>query len=107
MLQNALAGRTALLEEEDTMELTTQTWTVELLLSEQDGMSHAEARLLTGLSAPLTATGDARLSPQDPVDVAEIGYELAAARALCRLGEELLRTANADVQGLLHDLHRS
>ena len=89
------------------MELTTQTWTVELLLIERDGTTHAEARLLTGLPAPLTATSDARLSPHDPVDVAEIGYELAAARALSRLGEKLLRTANADVQGLLHDLHRS
>jgi hypothetical protein len=89
------------------MELSTQTWTVELLLSERDGATHAEARLHTELPAPLTATGDARLSPHDPVDVAEIGYELAAARALHHLAEELLRTANADVQGLLHDLHRS
>jgi hypothetical protein len=40
------------------------------------------------------------------VDVAEIGYELAAARALTDLGEALLRTANADVEGLLDDLRR-
>jgi hypothetical protein len=105
-MPSASAGRTAVLKE-DTMELTTQTWTVELLLSERDGTTHAEARLLTGVPAPLTATGDARLSPHDPVDVAEIGYELAAARALSRLGEELLHTANADVQGLLHELHMS
>ena len=89
------------------MELSTQTWTVELQLSERDGITHAEARLITGLPTPLTATGDARLSPHDPVDVAEIGYELAAARALTHLGEALLRTADADVEGLLHDLHRS
>ena len=89
------------------MEISTHTWIVELLLSERDGVTHAEARLETGLPMPLTATDDARLSPHDPVDVAEIGYELAAARALTHLGEELLRTANADVQGLLHDLHRS
>ena len=88
------------------MELTTQTWTVELQLSERDGTTHAEARLHTGLPEPLTATGDARLSPRDPVDVAEIGYELAAARALTRLGQVLLETANADVEGLLRDLHR-
>jgi Domain of unknown function (DUF1876) len=88
------------------MELSTQTWTVELLLSERDGMTHAEARLVTGLPSPLTATGDARLSPHDPVDVAEIGYELAAARALNNLGQALLQTAGADVAGLLHDLHR-
>ena len=88
------------------MELSTQTWTVELLLSERDGVTHAEARLLSGLPSPLTATGDARLSPQDPVDVAEIGYELAAARALTHLGEALLQTADADVDALLHDLRR-
>jgi len=86
------------------MELSTQTWTVELLLSERDGATHAEARLLSGLPTPLTATGDARLSPHDPVDVPEIGYELAAARALTRLGEALLRTAGADVDALLHDV---
>jgi hypothetical protein len=88
------------------MDISTQTWTVELLLSERDGITQAEARLHTGLPEPLTATGEARLSPHDPVDVAEIGYELAAARALVHLGEALLRTAHEDVDGLLHDLHR-
>ena len=48
------------------MELTTQTWTVELQLSERDGITHAEARLHTGLTEPLTAVGDARLSPTTP-----------------------------------------
>ena len=89
------------------MELTTQTWTVELLLSERDGVTHAEARLHTGLPEPLTAVGDARLSPHDPVDVAEIGYELAAARALTNLGVALLHTADADVEDLLRTLHRT
>lgn len=89
------------------MDLTTQTWTVELLLSERDGVTHAEARLHTGLPKPLTAVGDARLSPHDPVDVAEIGYELAAARALTNLGVALLKTADADVEDLLRTLHRT
>jgi hypothetical protein len=88
------------------MELSTRTWTVELLLSERDRTTHAEARLHTGRSAPLTAIGVARRSPHDPVDVAEIGYELAAGRALTGLGELLLRTAEADVEGLLDDLRR-
>ena len=82
------------------MELTTTTWTVELYLSERDGVTHAEARLLTGLPEPLTATGTARLAPNDPVDVAEIGYELAAARALTSLGDKLLATARLDVDAL-------
>ena len=82
------------------MELTTTTWTVELLLSERDGVTHAEARLHTGLPHSLTATGTARLSPRDHVDVAEIGYELAAARALSQLGQTLLATAGLDVDAL-------
>jgi hypothetical protein len=89
------------------MDISTQTWTVELLLSDRDGATHAEARLLSGLAHPLTASGDARLSPHDPVDVAEIGFELAAARALTNLGRALLQTATDDVDGLLHDLRRS
>jgi len=88
------------------MELSTQTWTVELLLSERDGTTLAEARLHTGLPTALVATGEARLSPQDPVDVSEIGYELAAARALTKLGAALLSTAEGDVDVLLRDLHR-
>jgi len=82
------------------MELTTTTWTVELHLSERDGVTNADARLISGVPDPLTATGTARLSPRDKVDVAEIGYELAAARALTRLGEKLLATARLDVDAL-------
>jgi len=82
------------------MELTTTTWTVEVFLSERDGRTCAEARLHTGLPEPLTATGFARLSPEDRTDVAEIGYELAAARALAQLGQLLLATAQLDVDAL-------
>lgn len=82
------------------MDITMTKWTVELYLGEQDGVTHAEARLISGLPEPLTGTGTARLSPEDRVDVAEIGYELAAARALTDLGEELLRTAELDVDAL-------
>lgn len=89
------------------MDITTETWTVELLLSEIDGRTHAEARLHSRRPLALTATGDARLSSADPVDVPEIGYELAAARALVRLGEQLVREADGDVQALLRDLHRA
>ncbi len=82
------------------MELTTTRWDVQLLLSEQDGTTHAEARLLNGLTRNLTARGIARLAPDDPQDVPEVGYELAAARALVSLGEQLLRTAEDDVDAL-------
>jgi hypothetical protein len=82
--------------------LATQTWHVEVFLSERDGTTSAEARLHTGTGGPLIATGTARLSPHDALDVPEIGFELAAARALAKLGALLEHTADADVDDLLH-----
>jgi hypothetical protein len=82
------------------MELTTTRWDVEVFLSEQDGTTHAEARLFSNRRQHLSGTGTARLSAEDHVDVAEIGYELAAARALIKLGERLLHVAEADVEAL-------
>ena len=82
------------------MELTTTRWDVQVFLSERDGTTHAEARLFSSRPQHLTATGTAKLAPGDPVDVAEVGYELAAARALMNLGEQLLQTAKDDVDAL-------
>ena len=79
---------------------TTMRWSVEIFLSEVDGHSHAEARLLSGTQTPLTATGTATLSERDPLDVPEIGYELATARALRSLADKLLRTAAEDVEAI-------
>ena len=82
------------------MELTTTRWDVQVFLSERDGTTHAEARLFSSRREHLSGNGAARLSPDDHVDVAEIGYELATARALIHLGERLLRVAEADVEAL-------
>jgi hypothetical protein len=87
------------------MQQLAQTWHVEVLLSERDGTTSAEARLNTGQAPPLVATGSARLSAHDVVDVPEIGFELAAARALGRLSALLEQTAEADVEELLHADH--
>jgi hypothetical protein len=87
------------------MQLLTQAWHVEVLLSEHEGTTSAEARLHTGQAPPLVATGSARLSAHDVVDVPEIGFELAAARALGRLSALLEQTAEADVEELLHADH--
>lgn len=75
-------------------------WTVSLHLSELDGQTHAEARLLTGANSHLYATGRARLSPHDRYDVPEVGYELAAGRALEALAQKLLTAAEDDVAGI-------
>jgi Rv2632c-like len=82
------------------MNETVTRWSVQLFLSEVDGHTHAEARLLSGVEPPLTATGTATLNEHDTLDVPEIGYELAAARALHALAEALLVTADGDVQAL-------
>jgi hypothetical protein len=82
------------------MNETVTRWSVEIYLSEIDGHTHAQARLVSGLEPPLTTTGDATLSGHDVLDVAEVGYELATARALRSLADELLTIANEDVEAL-------
>jgi hypothetical protein len=72
------------------------SWTVHLHLGDQDGHSHAEARLMAGTHAWPSVTGRAELSPHDPEDVAEVGYELAAGRALLELGRQLVEAGLAD-----------
>jgi hypothetical protein len=82
------------------MSETVTRWSVEIFLRETDGRSHAQARLLTGLQPPLTATGDATVSPHDPLDVPEIGFELATARALRSLADKLLSVGDEDLAGI-------
>jgi hypothetical protein len=74
----------------------TKTWSVEILIGEQEGRTHAQARLDTREGTALTGTGTARLSPTDP-DVPEIGDELAASRALSDLAHQLLDAAAEDI----------
>jgi len=80
-----------------TMNETVMRWSVEIFLSETDGRSRAQVLLLSGLQPPLTATGDAVLSPHDRLDVPEIGFELATARALRSLADKLLSIGDEDV----------
>lgn len=82
---------------------TVTKWTVEIHLGEREGRTHAQARLITGVEPSLQAAGDAQLSEKDPVDVPEIGYELATARALRALADVLMKTAEADVEAVAGD----
>ena len=70
------------------------TWTVEVLIGERDGQTHAEARLRTRDDTHLSAVGRARCRPTDR-DVPEIGAELATARAL--------EAAVDDIEGVTHE----
>ena len=78
---------------------TATTWWVEIELGESGGVSTAHARLRTRDRTNLAATGTARLNPHD-LDVPEIGYELATARALSRLAHDLLEAAADDISGV-------
>ena len=78
---------------------TATTWWVEMFLGEVDGVSTARARLHTRDRAGLSGRGTARVSPRDE-DVPEIGYELAAARALSDLAHQLLVAAAEDISGV-------
>jgi hypothetical protein len=71
-------------------------WNVRVFVTEQEGRTHAEARLDSGADISLSATGLARLNPDDG-DVPEIGDELAVGRALAGLADRLLQTAEEDV----------
>lgn len=80
---------------------TVQEWSVRLSVSERDGGTEAEARLLT--SGPdLTGHGSARRNPADQ-NVTKIGEELAVARALSDLAHRLLHVAAADVEAVTHE----
>jgi hypothetical protein len=75
----------------------TRTWHVEVYISEGDeGRTVADAVLRTDAGTELRHTGVARRRPSDP-EIAEIGDELAACRALSGLAQDLLEATVLDV----------
>ncbi len=82
--------------------INTKTWTVEVLLTEEDGMTHARAVLHSEAARSIEATGRARRNPADP-SVPEIGAEIAAARALSMLVHRLLAAAEGDIEAVTHE----
>jgi hypothetical protein len=78
-----------------------KTWHVELFLDEDGDRTVARAVLHTGLSTHLEGRGVTVRATHD-TDVPEIGDEVATARALHELADELLRTAAGDIAALEH-----
>ena len=92
---------------------TTRTWTVDVLLTEHEGRTRAEAvlrgegagRLGTGAnggprggtSERPRAVGLARCHPDD-TDIPAIGDEVAASRALSALAHQLLDAAARNIE---------
>ncbi|MDP2775882.1 MAG: DUF1876 domain-containing protein [Nocardioides sp.] len=81
----------------------TKTWTVEILLTEEEGTTRALARLHTEQTAtPLIGHGMAQVGRRDK-DVPEIGDELAASRALADLARQLLGTSSDDISAVTEE----
>lgn len=81
--------------------MTTRQWNVEIFIDEHvdERMTNAEARLHTSDNRYLVGKGTAHRHPQD-AEVAAIGDELAAARALSNLAHELIHTAATDIESI-------
>lgn len=75
------------------MTRTINRWQVDVLLGEDDGRTYAEARLITDTGDQIVGVGRARVGAHD-YDVPEIGDEIATARALRALGDQLLDAAS-------------
>jgi hypothetical protein len=77
----------------------TKTWNVDVFLSEEDATTSARAVLHANGARELVAHGSARRNPHDP-EIAEIGDEIAAARALSSLAHLLLDSAADDLSAV-------
>lgn len=83
--------------------LTTTTWSVEIQLFEGDEDTSAKATLISGQGSDRrrTVTGSGRAHRKDgDAPVAEIGAEIAAARALRDLADKLLNVASDDISAV-------
>ena len=68
-----------------------RVWTVEMIFNEDDNRTEADAQMRAG-ARTLHGRGRARRKPVDP-NVPAIGEELAAARALSDLTDQLIHLA--------------
>lgn len=84
-------------------ESTSQTkdWTVEVLIDEHRKRTRARARL-RWRGKQLTGIGIARVNPSDN-NIPEIGDELAVARALSNLADELFAATAYDIHTATHE----
>lgn len=81
---------------------TEDHWSVEIYLDEDEGQTHAEARLVARDREKVRGRGQARCNPTD-WDVPEIGAELATSRALSDLAHRLLDRAAEDIEAVTHE----
>lgn len=86
-----------------TTRITSRRWRVDVFVDEHDDerTTHAEARLHTNDKTNLVGHGAAHRNPDD-TEIAEIGDELAVARALSDLAHKLLNAAASDIEAITH-----
>jgi len=83
-----------------------QVWTLEIVFTEDEDRTRADARLQTG-SEEITGWGRSRRSPADP-EVPSVGEDLAASRALADVAHRLLHEAAHTIEGYEgHPVHLS
>jgi hypothetical protein len=73
-----------------------RVWTVEIVFTEDEDRTRADAVLETGTEA-ISGWGRSRRNPADP-DVPVIGEDLAASRALSDLAHHLLHEAASAIE---------
>ena len=76
-------------------------WLVSLSLTETDGQTRAEARLVIPGDDELAGHGEARRNPADR-EVSRIGGQIAAARVLSDLAGQLLQAAATAIEDSTH-----
>ena len=77
-------------------------WLVSLSLTETDGQTRAEARLVIPGDDELAGHGQARRNPADR-EISRIGAQIAAARALSDLAGQLLQAAATAIEDSTHE----
>lgn len=81
---------------------TSDHWPVKLSITETDGRTHAEARVVMPGGADLAGRGDARRNPADR-EITLVGEQIAAARALSDLAGKLMYAAATSIEGITHE----
>jgi len=76
-------------------------WLVSLSVTETDGQTRAEARLVIPGTDQLAGHGQARRNPADR-EVSRIGAQIAAARALSDLSGQLMQAAATAIEDSTH-----
>ena len=79
----------------------TENWTIEVSIDEHRKRTRARARL-RWRGRQLTGLGIARVNPSD-CNIPEIGDELAVARALSNLADELFAATAYDIHTATHE----